>query len=91
MVEGVNSSMIYLIYSKNFYKCYNIHPHSKTIKNMYLTLDFYNKFSLLHQILTVLVVNFNLTANLNSDRKEITLFVLGINSNANFISGVSRP
>jgi hypothetical protein len=25
-VEGVNSSMIYLIYFKNFYKCHNV-PH----------------------------------------------------------------
>jgi hypothetical protein len=31
MVEGVNSSMIYLIYCKNFCKCHNIFPSSTTI------------------------------------------------------------
>jgi hypothetical protein len=30
-MEGVNSSMIYLIYCKNFYKCHNV-PPSTTIK-----------------------------------------------------------
>jgi hypothetical protein len=28
MVEGVNSSMIYLIHCKNFYKCNNVPPPS---------------------------------------------------------------
>jgi hypothetical protein len=32
MVEGVNSSMIYLIHCKNFYKCHNVHSPSPTIK-----------------------------------------------------------
>jgi hypothetical protein len=32
MVEGVNSSMIYLIYCKNFCKCHNVPPPRKTIK-----------------------------------------------------------
>jgi hypothetical protein len=32
MMEGVNSSMIYLIYSKNFCKCCNVPPPSTTIK-----------------------------------------------------------
>jgi hypothetical protein len=31
-VEGVNSSMIYLIHCKNLYKCYNVSPPSTTIK-----------------------------------------------------------
>jgi hypothetical protein len=29
--EWVNSSMIYLIHCKNFYKCHNVFPHSTTI------------------------------------------------------------
>jgi translation initiation factor 2 beta subunit (eIF-2beta)/eIF-5 len=33
MVERVNSSMIYLIYIKNFCKCHNIPPPNTTIKN----------------------------------------------------------
>jgi hypothetical protein len=33
MVEGVNSSTIYLMHYKNFYKCHNVHPPGKTIKN----------------------------------------------------------
>jgi hypothetical protein len=32
MVEGVNAKMIYLIYGKNFCKCYNAPTHSTTIK-----------------------------------------------------------
>jgi hypothetical protein len=32
MVEGVNSSMIYLIYGKNFCKCYNVRLPSTIIK-----------------------------------------------------------
>jgi hypothetical protein len=32
MMEGENSSMIYLIYCKNFYKCHNVPPPSTTIK-----------------------------------------------------------
>jgi hypothetical protein len=28
IMEGVNLSMIYLIYCKNFYKCYNVPPPS---------------------------------------------------------------
>jgi hypothetical protein len=32
MVEGVNSSMIYFIYCKNFCKCHNVPPPSTTIK-----------------------------------------------------------
>jgi hypothetical protein len=32
MTEGVNSSMIYLIYCKNFRKCHNIPSPSTTIK-----------------------------------------------------------
>jgi hypothetical protein len=31
-MEGMNSSMIYLIYFKNICKCHNIPPHSITIK-----------------------------------------------------------
>jgi hypothetical protein len=31
-MEGINSSMMYLIYCKNFYKCHNVPPPS-TIKN----------------------------------------------------------
>jgi hypothetical protein len=31
-VEGVNSSMIYLIHCKNFYNCYNVPPLSTIIK-----------------------------------------------------------
>jgi hypothetical protein len=32
MVEGVNSSIVYLIYCKNFCKCHNVPPPSTTIK-----------------------------------------------------------
>jgi hypothetical protein len=32
MIEEVNSSMIYLIYCKNFWKCHNVPPLSTTIK-----------------------------------------------------------
>jgi hypothetical protein len=32
MVEEVNSTMIYLIYCKNFFKCHNVSPLSTTIK-----------------------------------------------------------
>jgi hypothetical protein len=32
MVEGINSSMIYLIHYKNFCKCHNVPPPSTTIK-----------------------------------------------------------
>jgi hypothetical protein len=32
MVEGVNSSRIYSIYCKNFYKCHNVPPPDTTIK-----------------------------------------------------------
>jgi hypothetical protein len=31
-VEGVNSSMLYLIHCKNFYKCHNVPPPSTKIK-----------------------------------------------------------
>jgi hypothetical protein len=34
MVEGVNSSIIFLIDCKNFCKCHNV-PPSTTIKNVY--------------------------------------------------------
>jgi hypothetical protein len=34
MVKGMNSSIIYLIYSKNFYKCYNVPPPSTTKKKL---------------------------------------------------------
>jgi hypothetical protein len=34
MVEGVNSSMTYLIYCKNFCKCHSVHPPSITIKKI---------------------------------------------------------
>jgi hypothetical protein len=30
--RGVNSSVIYLIYCKNIYKCHNVSPSSKTIE-----------------------------------------------------------
>jgi hypothetical protein len=33
-VEGVNSSMIYLIYDNNFIKYHNVPPPSKTIKKI---------------------------------------------------------
>jgi hypothetical protein len=33
MVEGVNSSMIHLIYCKNFYKRHSVSPFSTKIKN----------------------------------------------------------
>jgi predicted ATP-dependent endonuclease of OLD family len=33
MVEGVNSSVIYLIYCNNFCKCHNVPLPSTTIKN----------------------------------------------------------
>jgi hypothetical protein len=33
VVEGVNSSMIYLIHCKNFCKCHNVPPTSTTINN----------------------------------------------------------
>jgi hypothetical protein len=33
MVEGVSSSMIYLIYCKNLCKCHNVPPPSITIKS----------------------------------------------------------
>jgi hypothetical protein len=33
MVEGVNSSMLYLIYCKEFFKCHNVPSLSTTIKN----------------------------------------------------------
>jgi hypothetical protein len=33
-VEGVNSSMIYLIHCKNLCKCYNVPPPSRTIKKV---------------------------------------------------------
>jgi hypothetical protein len=32
MVEGVNSSMIYLIHYRSFCNCYNVPPPSTTIK-----------------------------------------------------------
>jgi hypothetical protein len=32
MMEGVNSTMLYLIYCKNFCKCHNVLPPSTTIK-----------------------------------------------------------
>jgi hypothetical protein len=32
MVEGVNSSMIYLMYCNNFCKCHNVPPPGTTIK-----------------------------------------------------------
>jgi hypothetical protein len=32
MIEGVNSSMIYATYYKNFCKCHNVPPPSTTIK-----------------------------------------------------------
>jgi hypothetical protein len=32
MMEGVNSSMIYLIYCMKFCKCHNVPPPSTTIK-----------------------------------------------------------
>jgi hypothetical protein len=32
MVEGVNSSMMYLIYCKNFCKCHNVPPPNTTIR-----------------------------------------------------------
>jgi hypothetical protein len=34
MVEGVNSSMIYLIYCKNFCKCHNVPSFNTTIKKL---------------------------------------------------------
>jgi hypothetical protein len=33
MMEGVNSTTIYLIYCKNFYKCHNVPPAQKFLKN----------------------------------------------------------
>jgi hypothetical protein len=30
---GVNSTVTYLIYCKNFYKCHNVSPPNTTIKN----------------------------------------------------------
>jgi hypothetical protein len=33
-MEGINSSMIYLIYCKNFCKCHNVPPLSTTIKKI---------------------------------------------------------
>jgi hypothetical protein len=38
MVEGVNSSMIYLIYCKNFCKCHNVPQHNNKKRKNYLTL-----------------------------------------------------
>jgi hypothetical protein len=32
MMEGVNSTMLYLIYCKNFCKCHNVLPPRTTIK-----------------------------------------------------------
>jgi hypothetical protein len=32
-VEGVNSSMIYLIHCKNLHKCHSVSPLSTTIKS----------------------------------------------------------
>jgi hypothetical protein len=37
-MEGVNSSMIYLIYYKNFHKCHNVPPPSITIKIIFKKL-----------------------------------------------------
>jgi hypothetical protein len=34
MVEGVNSSMIYLIYFKKLCKCHNVPPPNTTIKQL---------------------------------------------------------
>jgi hypothetical protein len=34
MVEGMNSTMIYLMYGNNFYECHNVPPLSTTIKNI---------------------------------------------------------
>jgi hypothetical protein len=31
-VEGVNSSMIYVVHCKTFYKCYSVPPPSTTVK-----------------------------------------------------------
>jgi hypothetical protein len=40
MVEGENSSTIYLMYCKNFCKCHNVPPSSATIKNRNFFLRF---------------------------------------------------
>jgi hypothetical protein len=32
IVERLNSSVIYLIYCKKFYKCHNVHPPTTTLK-----------------------------------------------------------
>jgi hypothetical protein len=34
-LEGVNSSMIYLIHCKNFYKCYDVHPQHNKNKQIF--------------------------------------------------------
>jgi hypothetical protein len=37
MVVGMNSSMMYLVHCKNFYKCHNVPPPSTRInKNKYI-------------------------------------------------------
>jgi hypothetical protein len=42
MVKGVNSSLVYLIYCKNFDKCHNVPPPS-TIKKIYALICFGGK------------------------------------------------
>jgi hypothetical protein len=43
MVEGVNLSMIYLIYCKNFCKCHNVLPSSQTIQKFFKNWEWLNK------------------------------------------------
>jgi hypothetical protein len=35
MVEGANSSMVYLIYCKNFCKCHHVSPAKQLKKRLY--------------------------------------------------------
>jgi hypothetical protein len=43
IVDGINSSVIYLIYCKNFCKCHNVFPPSTTIKKEHFSFSFYLK------------------------------------------------
>jgi hypothetical protein len=60
MMEGLNSSMIYLIYCKKFCKCHNIAPLSTTIKkekknNSFLewSLKFFGFFVRLYKLFKI--------------------------------------
>jgi hypothetical protein len=54
MVDGVNSSIMYLIYFKNFCKCHNVSPHPAQQKKEIdsATLMFWGLIKFLEKLLT---------------------------------------